>query len=259
MYPLIRIGPFSLSSGGLLLLTAVLIGSSLAGRIGRARGTDQLGSAVDSTFYPAMLGALIGARLWYGLFNWDLFGRTPRLFWALRFESFAWPGALLGGLLFGYVWCRRRGFDTAQVADAVALALPVPQAIASVGLLLSGEAFGVPTSVPWGILLFGVPRHPTQMYLALAALATLLVLVAVARRTPIPGTLLAMYLGAEGLALLFIEWLRGDSLVLPGGFRAGQVVGLALVLAATVWFRQHAVIDVPTAPASGPASEAGQL
>ncbi|HEY0604349.1 MAG TPA: prolipoprotein diacylglyceryl transferase family protein, partial [Herpetosiphonaceae bacterium] len=160
MYPLVRIGPFSLSSGGLLLLIAAMAGSALAGRIGRARGTGNLGQQVDNLFYPAVIGAVIGARLWYGIFNWDLFGRTPRLFWALRVESFAWPGALLGGLLLGYLWCRWRGYDLAAVADVAALALPVPQAIASLGLLLSGEAFGAPTSLPWGVSLFGVVRHP---------------------------------------------------------------------------------------------------
>lgn len=251
MYPLVRIGPFSLSSGGLLLLIAAMVGSSLVGRIARARGTGNLGQQADNLFFPIVIGAVIGARLWYGIFNWDLFGRTPRLFWAVRVESFAWPGALLGGLLAGYLWSRWRGYDIAQVADVAALALPVPQAIASFGLLLSGEAFGAPTSLPWGISLFGVVRHPTQIYLMLAALATLVVLVRLARRSPPPGTLMVVYLGLQGLTLLLIEWLRADSLLLPGGFRAGQVFGLALVLTAIWWLRRHAPAGEPEAAVGG--------
>ncbi len=251
MYPLVKIGPFSLSSGGLCLLLAVVIGSSLFGRIARARGTGNLGVQADNTFYPVIIGAVIGARLWYGVFNWDLFGRTPGLFWAIRVESFAWPGALLVGLLFGYLWCRWRGYDCAQLADAAALALPVPVAIASAGLLLSGEAFGAPTSVPWAVPLFGTLRHPTQIYLALAALLTLGVLVQLARSIQPPGTLMAMYLGLHGLTLLLIEWLRADSLLLPGGFRAGQVVGLGLLLWAIWWLREHAQRAEPGIGAAG--------
>ena len=257
MYPLIKLGPFSLSRGGLLLLLAVVLASSLAGRIGRGRGIGRLGVEVDSTFYPALVGAVLGARLWYGLVNWDLFGRTPRLFWALRFESFAWPGALLGGLLVGYLWCRGRGYAMAQVADVAALTLPVPQALASVGLLLSGEAFGVPTSVPWAIPLFGVSRHPTQLYLALAALLTLIVLRRLARPAPVPGTLMIGYLGLQGLTLLLVEWLRGDAPVLPGGVRLAQVVGLALMLAAIAWLRQRAPRDASDVTAALPVSGAG--
>lgn len=254
MYPLVRVGPLSLSSGGLLLLLAVMLGNWIVGRIGRTRGTGRLGQQADSVFFPAVIGAVIGGRLWYGFFNWDLFGRTPRLFWALRVESFAWPGALLGGLFIGYLWCRWRGFDAANVADAAALALPVPQAIAGVGLLLSGEAFGVPTSVPWGVPLFGTIRQPTQIYLVAAALGTLVVLIRLARRSPPPGTLMVVYLGLQGLTLLLVEWLRADSLLLPGGFRAGQVFGFLLLLWAIRWLRQDAPMVEPQA-AAAPSSE----
>ena len=98
----------------------------------------------DNCFYPVLIGATIGARLWYGLFNLDLYGRNLGLFIALRVSDFAWPGALLGGALAGYLWCRWNQFDELKLADSAALALPVVQALASIGLLLSGEAFGLP-------------------------------------------------------------------------------------------------------------------
>jgi len=119
------------------------------------------------------------------------------------------------------------------------LALPPAQALASIGVLLSGEACGVPTDLPWGIPLFGATRHPTQLYFALAALLSLGVLRLVAGRRPLRGTLTAAYLGLQGLTLLLVEALRADSLLLPAGVRAGQVFGLALVLLALLWMRWH--------------------
>ena len=239
MYPLVQIGPFRLSSGGLILLLSVMLGSSLLGRIASRRGGPALAAQAERCFYPVVLGAVAGGRLWYGLFNWDMYGRTPGLFWALRVGDLAWPGALLGGLLAGYLWCRLRGFDRSALADSAALALPVPQALASAGLLLSGEAFGIPTSLPWGVPLFGVTRHPTQIYFALAALGSLGLLRFMARQHPPAGALMDAYLGAQGLALLLIESLRADSLVLPGGIRAAQVVGLALLLYALMRLRRQ--------------------
>jgi phosphatidylglycerol:prolipoprotein diacylglycerol transferase len=239
MYPLIQIGPLRLSSGGLLLLLAIVLGGWLIARVARARGGAQLARQADSCFYPVLIGALIGARLWYGLFNLDLYGRTPGLFLTLRVSDVAWPGALLGGMLAGYAWCRRNGFEPLTLADSAALTLPVVQAIASVGLLLSGEAFGAPTSLPWGVPLFGAVRHPTQLYFALAALGSLLIVWRLSQQ-PLPvGALWLAYLGLQGLSSLLIEALRADSLALPGGIRAAQVFGLALLLYALSWMQCH--------------------
>jgi phosphatidylglycerol:prolipoprotein diacylglycerol transferase len=137
------------------------------------------------------------------------------------------------------VWRRRKGFDALKLADSAALTLPAVQALASVGLLLSGEAFGVPTSLPWGVVLFGAVRHPTQIYFALAALSSLLVVWRLSRRALPEGALAVVYLGLQGLTSLLIEALRADSLVLPGGIRAAQVFGLALLLYALIWAQRH--------------------
>ncbi|GAC1359394.1 MAG: hypothetical protein NVSMB42_18630 [Herpetosiphon sp.] len=241
MYPLVHIGPLRLSSGGLFLLLAFILANWLATRVARARGGAQQEAQVVASFYPVLLGLLIGGRLWYGIFNWDVYSRTPALFWALQFSGFAWTGALLGGLGTGYLWCRLRRFDALALGDSVALALPVSHVVGDVGLLLSGETFGLPTALPWGIPLFGTLRHPTQIYLMLAAIGTLIVLIAVARRTPPSGTLLMVYLGLQGLTMLLVEALRADSLVLPGGLRVAQIVGLGLILLSSVWLRHHPV------------------
>ena len=241
MYPLFELGPLRLSSGGLLLLLAIVVAQSLLVRVARSRGNATLAEHAERCVYPALLGAAIGARLWYGAFSWSLYSQNPGLFVALRVGEFAWPGALLGGALAGALWCHWRRADRVELADCAALALPPAQALASIGLLLSGEAFGLPTDLPWGLPLFGTTRHPTQLYFALAALLSFGVLRRMASRRPQPGTLMATYLGMQGLTLLLIEALRADSLLLPGGLRAGQVFGLALVLLALLWMRRQAL------------------
>jgi len=249
MYPLVQIGPFRLSTGGLMLLISLIVGGSLVSRIARVRGGAKLARQADNCFYPVLIGAVLGGRLWYGLFNLDLYGRNPGLFVALRVSDFAWPGALLGGALAGYLWCRWNGFEELALADSAALALPATQALASVGLLLSGEASGLPTSLPWGVSLFGTTRHPTQIYFALAALLILGALTWLARRELLAGALAAAYLALNGLALLLIEALRADSLVLPGGIRVAQVFGLGLLLYALFWAQRHAAASGLPAPA----------
>jgi prolipoprotein diacylglyceryl transferase len=245
VYPLIQIGPLNLSTYGLLLLLALFVGHWLLLRAARARGDNRLAKQADTSFFAAVLGAFVGGRLWYGLLNWDIYGSNPGLFLALQISGLAWPGALLGGALAAYLLGRRLRFRVVELADAAALALPIMIAIGSIGLLLSGEAFGVPTSLPWGITLLGTTRHPTQVYMALAALLSLGVLWWLARR-PLPrGALAAAFLALHGLALLLIEALRADSLTLAGGIRATQVFGLLLLLGALWWL--HSILPSKTA------------
>jgi prolipoprotein diacylglyceryltransferase len=126
VYPIIELGPLNLGSGALLLVIAVFIGHTQFERIAHKRGGDELEQRARRCAPFALLGAAVGARLWYGLFNWDMYSQSPGLFLALRLGDLAWPGALIGGALAGYAYLRLRRLDaaTAPLADAAALALP---------------------------------------------------------------------------------------------------------------------------------------
>ncbi|MCS6842168.1 MAG: prolipoprotein diacylglyceryl transferase [Roseiflexus sp.] len=241
MYPIIELGPVNLGSGALLLVIAVFVGHVRFERVARRRGGELLAHRAGRCAPFALVGAAIGARLWYGLFNWDMYSQSPELFLMLRAGDLAWPGALIGGALAGYAYLRVRRMDDAGVslADAAALALPPAQMIASFGLLLSGEALGAPTDLPWAAPLFGAPRHPVALYYLLAALATWGALMWVVRRSSQPGMLAVAYLALQGSALLLLEALRVDSLVATGGVRVAQVVGLAMIIVALWWKRTH--------------------
>lgn len=244
MYPLLELGPLRLSSGGLLLIVALMLGAWLFERIARRRGGDPLAELAERCTLPALFGALVGARLWYGLLSWELYSRSPGLFLAFRIGDFAWPGALLGGALAGYFWCRRSHGAPTALADAAALALPPVHALAACGMLLSGEALGAPADLPWSIPLLGAARHPTQIYFMLAALLGWALLAWFERRAPRPGALAALFVGWQGATLLLIEALRADSLILAQGVRAAQVAGLLLLLAALWWRRRISATTV---------------
>lgn len=258
MYPLLELGPLRLSSGGLLLLAAAWLWSWRFELLARARGGDELAGHASACVLPVFAGAAVGGRLWYGLLSLDLYGAAPGLFWSLRLADLAWPGALAGGAAAGWLWASRRGADRAALADAAALALPPAIAVGALGLLLSGEAFGAPTALPWAVPLFGAERHPTQLYYAGAALLTAWLLREVERRAArrghalATGSYAALFLVAHGLTLLLVETVRADSLTLAGGVRAAQVFGLAIALAGLWRLRPTRGAEESLAPPSAP-------
>ena len=116
-------------------------------------------------------------------------------------------------------------------------------AVERLGAFLGGINFGEPTSLPWGVFMWGEVRHPAQIYEMLALLAILAVLLWVQdrsstgklKRKPFDGFTFVLFVALYAGSRLFLEAFRADAPLMSGGLRAVQVVALAVTLAA-VWF-----------------------
>jgi phosphatidylglycerol---prolipoprotein diacylglyceryl transferase len=194
----------------------------------------------------ALIGGLVGARLYYVLFNLDYYQTQPwwRMF-AVWEGGLAIHGGLIAGLLTGgaYVWAKALPLLT--YLDIVAPSMMLAQAIGRWGNFFNEEAFGRPTELPWKLFISEPRRppafvdhlyfHPTFLYESLWNAVTFLVLYFVLRRRfeRAPGALFLAYLGLYSLGRFWVEGLRTDSLML-GSFRVAQLVSVAAVLVAVV-------------------------
>lgn len=243
----IQIGPLVIRWYGLLIATAVLIGTVLAQREARRRGEDP--EQLMNVAVIAIIAALVGARLYYVLFNWNYYGSNPWKIVAVWEGGLAIHGGLLAGISVGGFWAWRRNLPTVVYLDIVAPVIALGQAIGRWGNFFNQEAFGTPTDLPWKLYIDPAHRppylaeydyfHPTFLYESLWDLAVFAVLFYLLRRRlePYRGALFLSYLGLYSLGRFFIEGLRIDSLML-GPFRAGQVMSVVLVLCsvAGIWW-----------------------
>jgi phosphatidylglycerol:prolipoprotein diacylglycerol transferase len=229
---------------GVLMASAMALGLWLAYREAARRGEDP--DEFLKAAELAIVGALVGARLYYVLFNLDYYQSQPwwRVF-AVWEGGLAIHGGLIAGLLAGggYVWARRR--PLLVYVDIVAPYLALGQAIGRWGNFFNEEAFGRPTDLPWKLYISESHRppqyagfeyfHPTFLYESLWDLGIFVLLVAVLRRRlePAPGALFLAYFGLYSLGRLWIEGLRTDSLML-GPFRVAQLVSLAGIAVALI-------------------------
>jgi phosphatidylglycerol:prolipoprotein diacylglycerol transferase len=242
--PVIGTVQLSIRWYGLLMASAMALGLWLAFREAARRGeqADELLKAAEL----AIVGALVGARLYYVLFNLDYYRTQPAWRMLAVWEGgLAIHGGLIGGLLAGggYVWARRLPLLT--YLDIVAPYLALGQAIGRWGNFFNEEAFGRPTDLPWKLYIAEAHRppqyvdveffHPTFLYESLWDIGVFVLLVAGLRRRlePAPGTLFLAYFGLYSLGRLWIEGLRIDSLML-GSFRVAQLVSAAGILVALV-------------------------
>ena len=123
----LQIGPLAIRWYGLLIATGVLLGTTLAHREAIRRGVDA--DKLLNAIVVAVLVALLGARLYYVLFNWDYYGANPAKIVAVWEGGLAIHGGLIAGSLATILYCRHAKLSLLTTLDIMAPCVAVGQAI----------------------------------------------------------------------------------------------------------------------------------
>jgi len=235
MLPVLNIGSVALQMRGLVLLVAFWLGLHTTDRAARRLGLD--GDDFWNAGFMGLLTGLAGARLLYALRFWDVYAASPRLLLSPNIRDMDWRAGILVGAVVFVVWLKRMRVPLARAADALVIGAAVAWAVAGVSAFLSGDAFGTPTALPWGVAMWGAKRHPVQLYESIAGVVIAGLLWRWIPKRRFDGWLALVGLAMLATARMFIETFRATDKVLPGGLRAVQfeawlVLMVALVLLA---------------------------
>ena len=233
MSPYLSIFGLSLQAYPLLLLIAVTAGLWLAARQARRLGLDA--DHVYNLGFYALLATVVGARLAYVVGNWSAYRDAPLSALSLTTTAFAWPEGVIIGLSVALIYGLRARLPLGLTLDAVAPGLALTMSIERLAAFLGGINFGEPTTLPWGVLMWGEVRHPVQIYETLALLVILAVLLWQQDRRLFDGYTFVLFVALYAGSRLLLEAFRADAPLISGGLRAAQLVALAVLLAA-VWF-----------------------
>ncbi|MHB1126052.1 MAG: prolipoprotein diacylglyceryl transferase [Bacillota bacterium] len=232
-----EIGPFFIRWYGLLISTALGLGTFLAYREARRQGINP-DHILNLVLLVAPLG-IVGARLYYVLFSWGYYSSNPGEVFAVWHGGLAIHGAILAGGLGVYIYVRRQGLNFWELADIMAPSVILGQAIGRWGNYFNGEAYGSPTTLPWAIYVDGAYRHPAFFYEFIWDMLIFAFLFWLRRRiSTLKGDVFLIYLMLYSLGRFFIEQLRTDSLML-GPLRVAQVVSIITIIISVVLYRRH--------------------
>ena len=214
------------------LLTWVIVGVILGGRVGYVLFYDLAGFAID----PARI-----LRVWEG--------------------GMSFHGGFLGVVVVGILFCRRENIPMLPMADLMAAVAPIGLLLGRIANFINAELWGRPTTLPWGVAFPGdaaqscatadLPciRHPSQLYEAgLEGLLLLVLLTYLIWRRGwfrFPGAIAGLFFIGYGAARFFVEFFRqpdaqfvtaenplGLYLHLGGvGLTAGQLLSLPMIIA----------------------------
>lgn len=254
MHPnLFGVGDFVITSFGVMMAAAFLVGGWIASLEFRRRGHSA--DYAWQLLLGAVIGGMLGAKLYYVALNWPDFLHQP---WHSLRAGFVWYGGFIGGTLGVLYVAWRSGMPIGVVADSSAVALPLGYAVGRLGCFLVGDDYGRPTDAWTGIEFprgvppstagnlreqFGVAVdplipdsqvlavHPTQLYEIAMSLVIFAYLWRVRETPRLSGQLFMLYLMLAGVERFIVEIFRAKDDRFFGPITLAQAISAALVLA----------------------------
>jgi phosphatidylglycerol:prolipoprotein diacylglycerol transferase len=229
VYPVVfRIGDFEVTSFGLLVAVAALVGIRLFAReLARSALPP---NAVDAAI-AGVIGGLAGAKL---LWTFEFMGEQPVRELLFSRGGLSWFGGLVGGVGTGLWMLWRRRIPLVRALPAAAPALAVGHAIGRIGCFMVGDDYGRPSNLPWAIAFpeglppTDVPVHPTQLYEAFALGLIAWALLRWRRQARPDAVVLGRYFVLAGSTRFGIEFIRVNLRVL-GPLTVAHLLSFALV------------------------------
>ena len=250
---------FEIAYYGIIIGIGVLAGILLATYLAKKTGMDP-DMIYDFALYEVVF-SVIGARLYYVIFSWDLYKDNIWSVFNIREGGLAIYGAVIAAVLTAVVYTRVKKIAFWSLVDVGALALILGQIIGRWGNFFNREAFGGYTNSLFAMQLpvtdvrmsdvtdtmlqhkevvdgiTYIQVHPTFLYESLWNLVILAILLLWRKYKKFDGQIFLMYVFGYGAGRFWIEGLRTDSLMIPHtNLRVSQVLALVLVILATILF-----------------------
>lgn len=248
----ISIDPVAFTIGALTvrwygIMVAIAVVSALAITLREVKRLN-LSQDVYALFLWGIVGGFIGGRLAHVIDYWDYYIANPREL--IGFAGLALYGTIIGVIVAVWIYMRIRRVPFSSLAgmgDAVAVGVPVAQAIGRLGCTLNGCCFGKPSpfqSFPGAVIYtprdtipseyWGVPLYPAQIYFLVWNLIVFAILWRLRGKLQPQGSLFFLYLCLYAAGDFGLRFFRVNDPFLFG-LHQGQVISLAILVVAVPW------------------------
>lgn len=255
----ISIFGFDIAYYGIVIAFGMLMGYLVAQW--QAKRTNQDPELYLDFAMIAIILSVIGARIYYVVFEWSYYSQYPAQILNIRNGGLAIYGGVITAILTAIVFCKVKKVSFWILADTGILGLVTGQIIGRWGNFFNREAFGDYTN---GLFAMQIPKsevaasnitstmlehiqtingveyiqvHPTFLYESVWNLLLLVILIVYAKHKKAHGEIIALYLIGYGIGRMWIEGLRTDQLLVWGtSIPVSQVVsGIAILLGVCIF------------------------
>lgn len=240
------LGPIQIYWYSIFIFIGMLVACFLIYKEAKKRGIDE-DFLVNLIFNTIIIG-IIGARLYYVLFNLSYYLVNPVEIFQIWNGGLAIHGGIIAGLLFIIYYCKKHEVNLWKILDIIVVGLIIAQAIGRWGNFFNSEAYGpittaahlkslgIPQFIINGMYILGDYRQPTFFYESVWCLFGFLAMLIIRQYKYLKiGQLTSFYLIWYGIIRFIIEAMRTDSLML-GPLKMAQLVSLVFIVSGIIIF-----------------------
>lgn len=212
---LLTIGPLTVYGYGLMIAVGVISGWIAAEY--RARKQNINSDHIFPLMLWCLVGGLLGARILFWITEWKEILADPGFILRTMTDGFVVYGGIMGGILAGWLYCRRKKLCFLEYFDLMIPSVALAQGFGRIGCLLAGCCYGKETE-GWLSITFhdsdfapnDVALVPTQIYSSILDFVHFGILLYLARRKKAQGQVAAFYMIFYSIGRFVLEFYRGD-------------------------------------------------
>ena len=240
------IGDFPIRAYGLVLSLSIILATGVGYFLAKQDGRWHE-HVIDIGIYCGVSG-IIGARLWdVFFFDWDYYHNHLTEIFNVWQGGMAIQGGVLLGVIVGILYTKRHNIDSWAMADILAPAIILGQALGRCANLLNGDAFGAPTGSSFGIIYppttlayhtYGdQPLWPAEVWEGQLDVVIFALLLLFRTTNHARGQVALLYVMLYSAVRFGLEMLRGDyTEPFLFGLKSAQATSLAFIIVAAVLF-----------------------
>ena len=243
---LLEIGPFCIKWYAIIILMGIIIGGTIVILEAKKYNYD-IDFMFDFLFFLTIF-AIIGARVYYVIFEWSYYSRFPSEIIKIWHGGLAIHGAIIAGLLWTIYFTHKNKVSLLKFSDICVVGLIIGQAIGRWGNFINGEAHGpvttldflnnlhIPSFIINGMYIDDLYYHPTFLYESIWCLVGFIILLLIRKIKKLKlGNLTSCYFIWYGIGRFLIESLRTDSLYL-GSLKIAQCISILMIIVGIILF-----------------------
>jgi len=242
MLPVLNIGPIAIQTSGLIVMIGIWFSIAIIEKYSRIFIFDERNFL--KILNLSLVSILIFARISYIIQYPNDFLSTPLSIISLNKALFDFNSGIIFSSILFRVLIFKYDFKIVSALNALTPGISLFLIFYSLSLFANGDYFGIPSSIPWGIGLWGIYRHPLQLYFMVGTSVIFIFIIWQISRN-ITNDLFLKFLIFISSLVIFLEYFRGDRTFQLHNIHILQVLAfITLIISLYIINFQSAKIDL---------------